>query len=192
MLRGASVLLVLKWLTRSYFCNDDQHIICFSFTTPFGLISFLLNPAVADPSSSTVWMSLLFWATAQWSLGLIQLIKTQFVFVLMTLERLTHTRASIIPASDEESVQSLYGFQTGLSSNNTAPNSVDILYSHTTTSNLTVYEKPVLERRVTCACMQESFVTVWWCRYDSRTSWELDVFSRKTTLQYSLCYIQML
>lgn len=166
------------------FCSDDQHNICFSCTTPFGLISCLPHQAVADPSSSTVWMSLLlFWATAQWSLGLIQLIKTQFVSVLMTLERLTHRRASIIPASDEESVQSLHGFQSVLSSNNTATqsNSVDILYSRTTTSDLTVYQKPVLESRIT----SESFMTVRWCRYDIRTSWELDVFSRKTTFQYS-------
>ena len=47
------------------------------------------------------------------SLGLIQLIKTQLMFVLMAPQRQPERQASVIPASDEASAQSLYGLQMG-------------------------------------------------------------------------------
>lgn len=47
----------------------------------------------------------------KWRLGLIQLIKTQLMFVLMAPQRQPERQASVIPASDEASAQSLYGLQ---------------------------------------------------------------------------------
>lgn len=49
----------------------------------------------------------------KWILGLIQLIKTQLMFVLMAPQRQPERQASVIPASDEASAQTLYGLQMG-------------------------------------------------------------------------------
>lgn len=94
---SSPVILFLLW-----FYNDGHH---------FTLL--LLNPSSAhliaqeNDAAALAFSELLL----KRSLGLIQLIKTQLMFVLMAPQRQPERQASVIPASDEASAQSLYGLQ---------------------------------------------------------------------------------
>lgn len=97
-------------------CNDGHH---FTLFCSFSLLHSGFN-TLHERSGGTQPIftaqengcsSFIFFSELLWSLGLIQLIKTPLMFVLMAPQRQLERRASVIPASDEASAQSLYGLQ---------------------------------------------------------------------------------